>query len=617
MNRSLIYIMTLMILGGLFCIQGFAQSSYHDYSTTDKVFKYRQDFESSTSFWESSVEGKSRASIRNGALVFESLNDRAQAKYVNVEDVDWSADWEIEIGARWVNGKENSSVDLIWDRTPGQSRKYHFGFTAGRKYNIAEYNDGYQRIVGFTKADFVYKTTRNRMTVRHVDGNYYFFVNERFVKKHQAKPLTGEQVGFTTPANSVVEVDYLYVRQLRKLTSRQASTNDYVSARNNRNTGYFGVMTKNNGYSLQRYKRRENFPKDEIKSDWNAGYNVSGLSYENNEWVLVTSKGTGYSTQTWMTRREWKKEDIKAKWNEGYLITEVSYGNGVYAVVFSKTPALGRQRWATKASSFPGDKIREFGDEGLKITKVFYGKDRWVLVCTKDSRIKNQKWFKRKNFPAEDIETYTTQGYSISQLSKENGWWVLVMNQYYGSDQPTVWFRSAEFPKDQIRKYWDQDYYLTEMSYAKPSTRVTSSSTATTSTNNKNTSNTTTGWDLKRKLLGRWYGGSEGEAKGYMTFYSDEILMMVSNGETIGGYEYEQGGQKVEVKYELNSFNTPNQLDIVFYANGKSFGRMKGIIRFKDEKTFEFKLASSFSSPRPNSFTSNADSKVGTFKRVN
>lgn len=616
MNRSHIFKLACIVLGSLIGFSGLTQSGYDDYQATDKVFKYREDFSTASSQWESGTEGRSEAEIRGGALVFKSLNDRAQAKYISVEEIDWSGDWELEIGVRWVNGKENSSVDFIWDRTPGQTRKYHFGFTAARKYNISEYNQGYQQIVGFTKADFVYRTTRNRMTVRHVDGQYYFFVNERFVKRSPAKTITGDNIGFMVPPGSMIEVDYLYARQLKKITS----FNKTASSNNSRYTGYIGVMTRNNGYNLQRWKTRDQFPKEEIKTDWNADFSISSLSYENNKWALVMSKGTGFSTQTWITRREWKREDIKAKWDQAYKITEVSYGNGVYAIVFSKTQALGRQRWATKMSSFPSDKIREFGQEGLKITKVIYGKDRWVLVATQDSRIKNQKWFKRKGFPAEDIETYTVQGYSIAQLSQEDGWWVLVMNQYYGGDKPTIWFRSTEYPKDEIRKYWDRGYYLTELTYTDPKSKSEPQSSSTLSNHISSTNNSTTTtkrWDLKAKLLGKWYGGAPGETQGHMTFYTDDILKIVSGGDTIGGYDYKQDGQPVDVKYELNSFNTPNQLDIVFYAGNKSFGRLKGIIRFQGDDTFEFKLASSFSEPRPSSFTNTNDNKVSTFKKVN
>ena len=599
-----------------------AQSGYNDYRALDKVFKLREDFNTSSQRWETGVKGKSEAEIINGALIFSSINDRAQAKYIGVDKMDWSGDWELELGARWINGKDNSSVDFIWDRTPGQTRKYHFGFTAARKYNIAEYNNGYQQIVSFTQADFVYRTTRNRMTIRHVAGFYYFFVNERFVKKSRAKAITGDHIGFMTPPGTTIAVDYLYARQLKSKSSSYASSNSSTNRSDSRSEGYFGVMTKNNGYTQQRWKTRDNFPKEEIKSDWNDGYSISDLSYDNNKWTLVMSKGTGFSTQNWITRREWNREDIKAKWDEGYLITEASYGNGVYAIVFSKTDALGRQKWATKISGFPSDKIREFGKEGLKITKVFYGKDRWVLVGTKDSRIKNQKWFKRSKFPAEDIETYTVQGYSITQLSQEDGWWVLVMSQYYKGDQPNVWFRDAAFPKAEIKKYWDQGYYLTDLTYSYPDNRPAPQEVTTSNQPSKNQVKSTAAdrrWEkmnLQDYLIGTWYGGAPDETdKGYLIFNRYRDLTMINKKDTIGGPGYTMSGVDIELKYELNSFNTPNQLDWVFYSDGKEYARIKGIIRRTGPDEFKFKLAPGIGEPRPSSFTTTKGSKITVFKR--
>lgn len=610
MGPQPIRIAGLLTLILFFSIHLNAQSDYDDYSASDKTFKYREDFSKPSYRWESDVEGKSTAEIRDGVLVFKSINDKAQAKYTPVDGMNWSGDWELEIGVRWVNGKQNSSIDFVWDRIPGQTRKYHFGFTGAGKYNLAEYNEGYQQIVGFTKASFVNRTTRNRLTVRKVKNTYYFFVNERFVKSHPYKAMKGDHIGFVVPPSSVIHVDYLYARQLEKRNNSYASSNNSLGSNNRQRTGYVAVMTKNNGYNLQRWKTRDNFPKEGIKSDWNDGFSISSLSYDNKKWSLVMSKGTGYSTQTWITRREWKKEDIKEKWDQGYKITEVSYGNGVYAVVFSKTNNLGRQRWATKISGFPSDKIREFASDGLKISKVIYGKDRWVLVATGDNRIKNQKWFKRAKFPAEDIETYTVQGYSVTQLSQENGWWVLVMSQYHNRNLHSIWFRSNEFPKTKIREYWDEDYYLTGITYTSPGNQPASPSPS------KTANNTTAKKNMKTRLLGNWYGGADGDKQGYLRFYSDDIIRMISGADTVGGYNYQQEGIKLDVKYELNSFNTPNQLDIVFYSGGNVFGKMKGIIRFKDDDTFELKLAPQLGSPRPGSFSSTTENKVATFRRV-
>jgi len=611
MNRQPLLILALIAIGSLFCLNGFSQSSYDDYSLSDKTYKYREDFNSDGSvFWDTYEEGRRSATVKDGVLDFQSFNDKTQVKYSTV-DMNWSGDWELEIGVRWVSGKETSAVDFIWDKEAGNTDKFHFGFTAGRKYVIAEYkNSQYNHIAQFIPANYVYKSSRNRLTVRKVRQNYYLFFNERLVKTMDYQPVKGDMIGITTPPGTRIMVDYIYGFELDTPSSSSSSSSSASDPTLLSGDNYVGVMTKYNGYNLQRWKTRDNFPKDDIKKDWDDGFYVTDASYDNSKWSIVTSKGTGYTNQTWITRKEWPKDEIKEKWDEGYKMTEVAYGNGVYAIVFSKGSGYGRQRWSTRGSEFPSDKIKEYADEGLSITEAIYSDDRWVLVGSKDSGIQQQKWFKRKIFPKDEIDQNTKEGYAITQLSQENGWWMLIMSKYSGN-KPTIWFNTASFPKEEIRKYWDQGYYLTDITYG--TTVESTSSTTASYTLSDNTTSTTR--DLKTRLIGNWYGGDGDGDNGYLKFYNDGIIRMISGGDTIGGYDYTQDGVKIEVKYEIDSYASPNQLDIVFYSGGNSFGTMKGIVRFIDDDTFEFKLATELNDPRPSSFSSSDGNKTATFKR--
>lgn len=610
MKRQPTLKLTSLAFGLLICLSAAAQSSYDDYYLADKTFKLQEDFDGSSTLWDTDEPGIRTAKIVDGYLDFRSLNDKTQVKYRTI-DIDWSGNWELEIGVTWDGGKETSAVDFIWDKESGNSNKFHFGFTGSGKYVISEYkNSTYNHIAQFIPASYVYKNSRNRLTVRKVGQKYYLFFNEILVKTMDYKPVKGDLIGITVPPGSRIMVDYIYAFELKsRSTSTRStdtsSTSDLSSSIDN-SGGFVGVMTKGNGYNLQRWKTRENFPKDAIKQDWDDGYSISDVSYDNDKWTLVMSKGTGYATQQWKTRYEFPKDDIKELWEESYKITELNYGNGVWALVMSKNSGLGRQRWSTR-SEFPTEKIKEFGDEGLYISELVYGKDRWALVSTNDNDIRGQRWTKAYDFPYDKIRTNSSDGYTITQLSYEKDAWILIMTKYNDS-RSHVWFNTKEFPKSKIKEYWDKGYYLTDLTHK----------AATLSNNSISTSSTkSTTISLKSKLLGKWYGGSEGEPQGNMTFFSDGMLKIVSQGETVGGYSYEQDGIKIDVKYELNSVETPNQLDIVFYSSGKSLGSMKGIIRFKDSDTFEFKINSVLNDPRPSSFTNTADSKVATFKRMN
>lgn len=578
----------------------FSQSSYDDYTSSTKSQVYREDFNSSSDEWEIYVSGQRMGKVNGGTYDWISLNEKAQAKYVSVPEMNWSRDWQLEIRMKQVNGKKNSSNDFLWDREAGNSNKFHFGFTGEGKYNLSEYDNGYQSIVGFTQASFVNRTSFNKITVRKVGNTYYFFFNEQYITSRVSKPIKGDYVGFMVPPNSTLQVDYIDVSYLNGETSDYTNSNAETTVSSGK--VFAAVMSKNNGYSMQRWKTRDMFPKDEIKKDWTDGFYISDVSYDDEKWTLVSSKGTGYSQQKWFTRFEFPKAEIKDYWNQSYRITELNYGNGVWALVMSKNSGFGKQRWATSAD-FPRDKIKEFGDEGLFITELIYGNDRWALVASKDEDIRGQRWFKKQQFPKQDIEEQLSQGYNISQLEYHNGFWILIMTKY-ASRQSQEWFTDSIFPKSKIREYWNQGYYLTDITYG-PTTNPIPASTS-------------PGTHLKELLIGKWYGGAEGESDmGYFIFDKDLTATMITDKDTIGGRNYYESGVKIDLKYSLNDNSYPKQIDLSFYSGGTNFGTMKGIIRMLDDNTFEVKLANDLNKNRPTSFISEGNNKVAKFKRVN
>lgn len=578
--------------------------SYNSYTSNNMTEVYREDFSKPDSEWEVFRSGVRMGKIHDGVLDWISMNNDAQLISHTLEEMDWNRDWQVEVRMKHLIGKANSSNDLLFD-IQEDNEKYHFGFTAQGKYVLSKYVSGaYESIIPFTSSSTVNKDLFNTFTVRKVGSQYHFYINEELIATKNGLTVSNNKIGFMVPPNSTLQVDYLDVSYLEPKSSTIASSTLPTGM------NYVGIMTKYSGYNLQRWKTRGTFPKDEIKSDWDDGYYVSDLSYDNAKWSLVTSKGTGYSNQTWFTRNEWPKGDIKEKWNDGYHITELNYGNGVWAFVFSKNSGYTRQRWAT-TTTFPNAKIDEFVKDDLWITEIAYGVDRWALVGSKDATIKDQKWFKKAEFPESELKGHQASGYSVTQLSRENNWWVLILSKHT-TNRPQELITSSTFPKDQIRDYWDRSYYLTDITYGTTNVEIgyTSNRTETTNPNSK----------ISELLVGKWYGGgvndTEGE-KGYMIFDSSRYATMISEGDTIGGKGWVTDGVAIDLKYEILSSTSPQGIDLVFQSAGQNFGNMKGIIRMVDEDTFEFCLASELTDPRPTAFEDAGSVKLAVFKRVN
>ena len=116
-----------------------------------------------------------------------------------------------------------------------------------------------------------------------------------------------------------------------------------------------------------------------------------------------------------------------------------------------------------------------------------------------------------------------------------------------------------------------------------------------------------------KNLVGEW----KSEIRGYQTFdlvFKDsENLIYTAGIEVVGGKNYTIGGDKVDVKYEIDYSKKPIWLDIVFYEKdeNKERVRVKYIIEFLTENKMLI-AGGDYPESRPKSFekTTNTSSLI-------
>lgn len=231
------------------------------------------------------------------------------------------------------------------------------------------------------------------------------------------------------------------------------------------------IMSKGTGYNDQKWKLRTYFPQNEIKEDWDIGYYITDLTFNDGNWVVVMSKGVNYSEQMWRTRTYFPENEIDEYWDKKYQITHLNYGNGVWALVMSKiTNDLTTQIWRTRVN-FPESEIKENWDKGYYITGLVYGDDKWALVMTKSNGYTAQVWRTRNYYPEQEIKELWDQGYYITSLTYGNGVWALVMSK--GTTYNQQWWRTrTAFPEKEIKELWDLGGHITCLSQGIYSTKT-------------------------------------------------------------------------------------------------------------------------------------------------
>lgn len=78
------------------------------------------------------------------------------------------------------------------------------------------------------------------------------------------------------------------------------------------------------------WKPRLEYPKDEIKADWDDSYDITNLTYIGDTWTLVTAKNTDLHAQQWYTRLDVESlfEEVKKEYKASKMLVSVTYGAG-------------------------------------------------------------------------------------------------------------------------------------------------------------------------------------------------------------------------------------------------------------------------------------------------
>ncbi|MDW7692552.1 caspase family protein [Flammeovirgaceae bacterium SG7u.111] len=189
--------------------------NYYDFNSSNKRALYTQSFSSSTEDFAEGTFGESNqrvAKIINGYYQWESKNESAASTWHTIK-IDQSKDFEIESRIRFVRGKEASMVSMFWGR--GESGyRYDLGFNGNGKITIDKYVGEWVDFLKWQLFDGVNKTSYNKLTVRKVGNQMYFFYNEVLAHSMPFEPFYGDRIGFVCPPSSIINVDYLNVHYL-------------------------------------------------------------------------------------------------------------------------------------------------------------------------------------------------------------------------------------------------------------------------------------------------------------------------------------------------------------------------------------------------------------------
>jgi len=192
-----------------------APNRYYGIPEEEKSIAFFDEFEDNHNNWNLYALNV-RMNIEDD-LYCESRTPHPVSKFQSVP-FNQNGNYEIELRMRFVRGNDFNATGLTFGRDYKGSA-FNFFFVPQGKFKIfMEDRSGRGRGYDLQTSEsspLVSRYATNTMTVRKVNGDWYFFINQELVAQKPAQELFGDQVGFTIGGHMSIEVDYLKVSEIR------------------------------------------------------------------------------------------------------------------------------------------------------------------------------------------------------------------------------------------------------------------------------------------------------------------------------------------------------------------------------------------------------------------
>ena len=236
----------------LMCLQLNAQSSYSDYSFSDKETVLYDSFNDNENNWSTYSDDNYTRDIYNGDYIINNKKQSSTLTSLIPVNINENDNYEIEARISRVYGnKKTLLISLVWGST--DKDKNFFGFTADKSYRISKYeNSEYKAYKDWTDSSYL-DSSSNLLTIRKVGSKMYFFINKKFVHSMYTKSFFGNKIGFQSPSSTKIKVSFVKVSKLKKSKKEYSSfsyrdKNTFFNEEFNNNNRDWATGTKDKSY---------------------------------------------------------------------------------------------------------------------------------------------------------------------------------------------------------------------------------------------------------------------------------------------------------------------------------------------------------------------------------
>ena len=178
------------------------------------------------------------------------------------------------------------------------------------------------------------------------------------------------------------------------------------------------------------YKTQKTFPKQWIVEQLKKKFEVTQVSYIDNNWLVVMSYGDYglYSKQEWHISTTFPEQWIESMWKKNYRITEVNYVNNKWVLIMTKGENFGKKQAWNKDEKFPIDWVNNKYEQNLKVTNVTYGEGEWLVIMTDKAVGFDEELYEFEYYPKEPMSIqYDKYKMTVRTIAYGDNSWIYVL----------------------------------------------------------------------------------------------------------------------------------------------------------------------------------------------
>ena len=160
------------------------QEKYKEYGYDPDGILFFDDFEHGNHYgWATGTNSNRKLEISNGRYVVEGKSSGHNPWiYLNKQQqyftIDQTRNFQIELDLKLLSGSETRSNSLLFGQDK-DGNNLRFSFSRNGKFLISKReNGGFINLQSWSVSNEIKKSDWNKLTVRKVKNNYYFFINE-------------------------------------------------------------------------------------------------------------------------------------------------------------------------------------------------------------------------------------------------------------------------------------------------------------------------------------------------------------------------------------------------------------------------------------------------------